>query len=126
MSVKRTWLGKAEAAAATGTMGFSEYLARPTRENAQGKALTDGPYEELDVAAYDSGTIVCNVTGGSADVSIEVAVGGVWATLYTKVSVADAAPMVTTFSDLTVSQLRVTWATAVGAPTITVAVALGC
>lgn len=126
MSVKRTWLGEAETAAATGTMGFSEHLARPARENAQGKALTDGPYEELDVAAYDAATIVCNVTGGSADISVEVAVGGVWATLYTKASVADAAPMAETFSDLVVSQLRVTWATAVGTPTITVAVALGC
>jgi hypothetical protein len=122
MAAERYYIGMVEAAGAAGTVEFRRQGADGWRENAQGQRIEQSPpTEELDISAYSKVGLIAEADGGTASVAVEVSLGGLWAKLADVP--ADEALILT---DLAFAKLRVVWTDGVGAPDITVAIALGC
>lgn len=124
MAADRYYVGKVEAAGATGTMEFVPMGADGWHENAFGQRIENAvPTEAIDIAGFTKLGLIAQVTGqdGEANLAVEVNLNGLWA------KVADVtAGEALILTDLCFAQLRVVWTGGAESPDIDVALAIGC
>lgn len=128
MEFSKHLLGSVTTAGAAGTVPLNHGRPRPTRENAQGVTLTDGPYDYVDVQRCERISVNVVVDVGTATVTLEGTNGDPndpatpWAALDSTGALDGSVDAV---ADMLLYEgrirfARVTWASATDDPTISV------